>query len=161
MAMKNFLLMMIVVLFSFSAAAQHEGDTVLKHCPVFITDTSGYNNYFIEALPAMITVDKSKGILSVVVSQKDQYFSLFFGKKHFENKKYRIAANADSKNEVAAKYSFRAGDQVSYVTVTSGTVECNFNKETQLWTLKVEGLLSNYVGRSISYFKVRAELFIR
>jgi hypothetical protein len=161
MMMKIFLLTTMVILLSFSAKAQHEGDTVLKHCPVFITDTSGYNNYFIEALPAKISVDRARGILSVVVSQKDQYLSLFFGKKKLENKKYRIESNADSKNEVAVKYSFRSDGQVSYVTVTSGTVDCSFNKETQLWNLKVEGILSNYVGRSTSYFKVKADLFIR
>lgn len=158
---RNFLFTILIVSFSFSAAAQREGDTVLKRCPVFITDTSGYNNYFIEALPATITVDKSHGILSVVVNQKDQYFSLFFGKKHLEEKKYRIESNADSKNEVAVKYSFRSDGQVSYVTVTSGTVDCSFNKETQLWNLKVDGILSNYVATSVSYFKVKANLFIR
>lgn len=146
---------------SITAVAQQEGDTALRRCPVFITDTGGYNNYFIEALPAKIVVDWSKGILSVVVSQKDQFFSLFFGKKHLENRTYRIVSNADSKKEVAVKYSFRSDDQVSYVTVTSGTVECSFNKETKLWNLKVNGILSNYVGRSTSYFKVKANLFIR
>lgn len=161
MVVKKFLLTALIVSVSFAAAAQHEGDTVLRRCPVFITDTSGYNNYFIEALPAKITVDRSKGILSVVVSQKDQYLSLFFGKKRLENKKYRIESNADSKNEVAAKYSFRSDDQVSFVTVTSGTVDCSFDKETQLWNLKVDGILSNYVGRSVSYFKVKANLYIR
>ncbi|HVT84923.1 MAG TPA: hypothetical protein VHD35_06955 [Chitinophagaceae bacterium] len=161
MVIRNFLLTTLIVLLSIAVAAQRDGDTVLKHCPVFITDTSGYNNYFIEALPATITVDKSKGILSVVISQKDQYLSLFFGKKRLENKKYRIESNADSKSEVAVKYSFRSDGQVSYVTVTSGTVDCSFNKETQLWNLKVDGILSNYVGRSVSYFKVKANLYIR
>lgn len=161
MVVRNFLLTALIISVSLAAAAQHEGDTVLKRCPVFITDTSGYNNYFIEALPAKITVDKSHGILSVVVNQKDQYLSLFFGKKRLENKKYLIESNADSKNEVAVKYSFRADDQVSFVTVTSGTVDCSFNKETQLWNLKVDGILSNYVGRSVSYFKVKANLYVK
>lgn len=159
--MKSFFLVTAIVSLSFSASAQREGDTLLKRCPVFITDTGGYNNYFIEALPSKINVDWSKGILSVVVSQKDQFLSLFFGKKHLENRTYRIESSADSKREVAVKYSFKSDDQVSYVTVTSGTVECSFDKQTQLWKLKVDGLLSNYVGRSISYFKVKATLFIR
>lgn len=161
MVVRNILLTALIISVSLAAAAQHEGDTVLKRCPVFITDTSGYNNYFIEALPAKITVDKSHGILSVVVNQKDQYLSLFFGKKRLENKKYIIESNADSKNEVAVKYSFRSDDQVSYVTVSSGTVDCSFNKETQLWNLKVDGILSNYVGRSVSYFKVKANLYVK
>ncbi|MBS1920725.1 MAG: hypothetical protein JST17_10770 [Bacteroidetes bacterium] len=158
--MKHLFFVFLVLVISISVFAQREGDTVLKHCPVFITDTAGYNNYFIEALPATITVDKSKGILSVVVSQKDQFFSLFFGKRKLENRKYIIKSNADSKREVAARYSFRSDGQVSYVTVTSGTVECSFNKESQLWNLKVVGVISNYVGRSISYFNVKAILFI-
>ncbi|HYM94010.1 MAG TPA: hypothetical protein VET23_07715 [Chitinophagaceae bacterium] len=161
MAKRSLFLGIIVISFSIPGFSQHEGDTLLKRCPVYITDTSGYNNYFLEFQPSKITVDKSKGELSVIVTQKDQYFSLFFGKKHLENKKYRIEANADSKNEVAAKYSFRSDDQVSYVVVTSGTVECNFNKDTKLWNIKVNGLLSNYVGRSTSYFKVRADFYIR
>lgn len=158
--MKHLFFVFLVLVISISVFAQREGDTVLKHCPVFITDTAGYNNYFIEALPATITVDKSKGILSVVVSQKDQFFSLFFGKRKLENRKYIIKSNADSKREVAARYSFRSDGQVSYVTVTSGTVECSFNKESQLWNLKVVGVISNYVGRSISNFNVKAILFI-
>ncbi len=158
--MKIFFLVMIIVA-SLSSSAQHEGDTVLKRCPVYITDTAGYNNYFLEFQPATIKVDKSKGELSVVVQQKDQFLSLFFGKKHLENRKYKIETNADSKKEVAVKYSFRSGDQVSYVQVTSGTVESSFNKETKLWNIKVNGLLSNYVGRTTSYFKVRADLYIK
>lgn len=159
---KRFILPSIIgILFSFSSLAQHEGDTTLKRCPVYITDTAGYNNYFLEFQPATITVDKVKGELSVVVSQRDQFFSLFFGKKKLENKKYKIEANADSKNEVAAKYSFRSDGQVSYVTVTSGTIDCSFDEEKQLWNLKVNGTLSNYVGRSISYFRVKADLYVR
>lgn len=161
MAKRFFLGTILLVSFSIAASAQEEGDTTFKHCPVYITDTAGYNNYFIEALPATITVDKSKGMLSIVVNQKDQYFSLFFGKKHLEDKKYRIETNADSKNEVAVKYSFRSDGQVSYVNVDSGTVESSFDKDTDLWNLKVDGILKNYVGRSISYFKVKANLYFR
>ena len=157
----RFLALIMVFAFSLSVTAQKEMDTVVKRCPVFITDTSGYNNYFLEFQPATIKVDKAKGILSIVVEQRDQLFSLFFGKTHLENRKYKIESNADSKKEVAAKYSFRSGDQVSYVTVTSGTVEAIFNKETNLWNIKVNGILSNYVGRSTSYFKVRADFYIR
>lgn len=154
-----FLVFFITVsIFSF---AQQEGDTILKRCPVYITDTANYNNYFLEFQPATIKVDRVKGNLTIVIQQRDQYFSLFFGKKRLENKDYRIEKNADSKNEVAAKYSFRSGDQVSYVQMTSGTVKTNFNDTTKLWNVKVNGLLSNYVGRSISYFKVRADFNIR
>ena len=155
------LFLLTLTLISCSLSAQKEGDTVLKRCPVYITDTSGYNNYFLEFQPATIHVDKAKGDLSIVVEQRDQLFSLFFGKKHLENQTYKIKSSAKKNNEVAAKYSFRVGAQVSYVTVTSGTVETKFDKETNLWNIKVDGILSNMVGRGISYFKVKADFYIR
>ena len=159
--MMRTLFLIILTTISFSVSAQKEMDTIVKRCPVYITDTSGYNNYFLEFQPATIRVDKAKGDLSIVVEQRDQFFSLFFGKTHLENRIYKIKTNAKSNKEVAAKYSFRAGDQVSYVTVTSGTVETNFNKETKLWNVKVNGILSNLVGRGVSYFKVKADFYIK
>lgn len=157
----RFFFLFIIIMNSFFATAQIEKDTVVKRCPIYITDTAGYNNYFLEFQPATIKVDRVKGDLTIVVQQKDQFFSLFFGVKHLENKQYKIRANARSKSEVAAKYSFRSGDDVSYVTVTSGSVETGFDKTKNLWNIKVNGLLSNYIGRSISYFKVRADFFIQ
>lgn len=159
--MMRIIFLSVLIAVSFSVSAQKEMDTVVKRCPVYITDTTGYNNYFLEFQPATIRIDRAKGDLQIVVEQKDQFFSLFFGKKHLENRLYKIKSNAKSNKEVAAKYSFRSGDQVSYVTVTSGTIETIFNKETKLWNIKVNGLLSNYVGRNISYFKVKADFFIR
>ena len=150
-----------MIFISCSAIAQKEMDTTVKRCPVFITDTSGYNNYFLEFQPATIRVERVKGNLNIVVQQKDQFFSLFFGIKHLEEKKYKIQTNARSKSEVAAKYSFRSGNEVSYVTVTSGNVEASFSKKTNLWNIKINGLLSNYVGRSISYFKMKADFYIQ
>ena len=154
-------ILLTLTLFSFSVSAQKEMDTLVKRCPVYITDTTGYNNYFLEFQPATIHVDKAKGDLSIVIEQRDQFFSLFFGKKHLENQVYKIKSSAKKNNEVAAKYSFRAGAQVSYVTVTSGTVETSYDKETNLWNVKVDGILSNMVGRGISYFKVKADFYIR
>ena len=154
-------LVIILIVFSFSVSAQKEMDTVMNRCPVYITDTTGYNNYFLEFQPATIHIDKAKGELSVVVEQKDQFFSMFFGKKHLENKVYKIKSSAKKNNEVAAKYSFKSGDQVSYVIVTSGTIETNFNKETRLWNIKVNGILSNFVGTGVSYFKVKADFNIK
>lgn len=159
--MRIVILFISVILISFSVSAQKEMDTVVKRCPVYITDTTGYNNYFLEFQPATIRVDKAKGDLSVVVEQKDQFFSLFFGKTHLENRIYKIKSSAKKNSEVAAKYSFKSGDQVSYVIVTSGTIETNFNKETKLWNIKVNGILSNFVGTGVSYFKVKADFYIR
>ena len=155
------LISFLLISISFFASAQKEMDTTVKRCPVYITDTTGYNNYFLEFQPATIRVDVAKGDLSIIVEQRDKFFSMFFGKKHLENKVYKIKSSAKKNNEVAAKYSFRSGDQVSYVTVTSGTIETIFNKETRLWNVKVNGILSNFVGRGISYFKVRADFYIK
>ena len=159
--MRIYVLTIIFISCSVSVSAQKEMDTLLARCPVYITDTTGYNNYFLEFQPATIRVDKAKGDLSIVIEQREQLFSLFFGKKHFENRIYKIKSSAKKNSEVAAKYSFRAGGQVSYVTVTSGTVETKYNEETKLWNVKVDGILSNYVGRNISYFKVKADFYLR
>src|SRR5690242_11589697 len=101
--MKRVILIISVILVSISVFAQKEMDTVVKRCPIYITDTSGYNNYFLEFQPATIHIDKAKGDLSVVVEQRDQFFSMFFGKKHLENKVYKIKSSAKKNNEVAAK----------------------------------------------------------
>jgi hypothetical protein len=159
--MKGILLLILAGSISFSVSGQKEMDTTFKRCPVYITDTSGYNNYFLEFQPAIIRISRVKGDLNIVIEQKDQFFSMFFGKKKLENKVYKIKANAKKNSEVAAKYSFRSGDQVSYVTVTSGTIETSFNKEARTWNIKVNGILSNYVGRNISYFKVKADFNIK
>ena len=159
--MRIVMLAVSLIVFSFSVSAQKEMDTIVKRCPVYLTDTSGYNNYFLEYQPATIRIDKAKGDLSVVIEQRDQFFSLFFGKKHLENTVYKIKSSAKKNSEVAAKYSFKSGDQVSYVTVTSGTVETSFNKETKLWNIKVNGILSNFVGTGVSYFKVKADFYIK
>ena len=145
---------------SLSAAAQKDKTTVLEICPVFITDTVSSNNFFIEFQPSTIKVYRSKGGLVVRIEQKEQFFTLLFNKNNLKNSKYKVDSYANSKKEVAAKYSFRIGSQVSYVNMTSGAVETNFNKETSLWHIKVNGLLSNYIGPSVTYFKVKAEFYI-
>lgn len=64
-------------------------------------------------------------------------------------------------NEILAKYSFRSGDQVSYVDVSSGTVESIYDKEKSLWHLKVNGMIANLVERSVTYYKVRTDFYIK
>ncbi len=140
--------------------AQQERDTMLSRCPVFITDTASSNNFFIEARPCTLKVYRSHGDLVIEVDQKDQLFTIFFGDKRLKNTKYKIAVNP-SGSQLAAKYSFRSGDQVSYVSVSSGTVESSFDKEKELWHLKVNGLIANMVERSVTYYKVRSDLYIR
>jgi len=141
--------------------AQAERDTVLKRCPIFITDTVSSNNFFIEALPATLKVERIKGDLAVVIQQKDQFFTIFFGERKLRSGKYNIKPNADSKHEVIAKYSFRSGDQVSYINLANGTIESSFDKTKDLWHLKISGMIANLVDRSVSYYRVRGELYLK
>ena len=154
----RFLIMGII--FSLSAAAQQERDTTLNNCPVFITDSVSSNNFFMEQQPSIIKVYRSKGNLTITVEQRDQFFTLLFNGKRLANKKYKIGVNTRSETGVIAKYSFRLGQQVSYVNVTGGSVEASFDKKTKYWNIKVAGLLSNYVGQTVTYFKVKADFFI-
>lgn len=152
--------MRVVILFfvmicSLPVLAQQERDTIYKRCPLYITDTVSKNNFFIEGLPATITVDRVKGDLKIIIRQKDQFFTIFFSDKRLKNTKYKIGG------DVSAKYSFRSGDQVSYVDVSSGTVETSFDKEKKLWRVKVNGMIANLVERSVTYYKVRSDFSVR
>lgn len=150
-----------VMLSALSVTAQVSRDTVLSRCPVFITDTVSSNNFFIEARPATLKVHRTYGDLTVVVEQKDQFFTLLFRDKKLKTGKYKINVNPDGRGELAAKYSFRSGDQVSYVNVSSGTIEVTYDKEKKLWKLKVNGMIANLVERTVSYYKVRADLALK
>ena len=157
--MKIFFLF-IILFSSLIVSAQKERETVLTSCPVSITDSVSSNNFFLQHQPATVKVYRAKGDLTIVIEQRDQFFTILFGVKNLENKKYKISAKPGSKKEILAKYSFKSGDQVSYVNMTSGTVETNYNKQTKLWNIRVDGLLANFVGQTVTYFKVRAELFV-
>lgn len=157
--MRTFFLTLITFI-SISAFAQQEMDTVYRRCPIFITDTITANNFFLEGLPATLTVDRVKDNLTVTVRQKDQFFTIFFSDKKLKTGKYNIAVNP-GKHGVAAKYSFRSGDQVSYVNVSSGTIDVSFDDAKGLWLLKVKGLIANLVGRSISYYSAKANLYFK
>jgi len=147
--------LVIFLMVSFIGNAQEERDTALSRCPVFITDTITSNNFFIEAKPCILKVYRSKGNLTVVVEQKDQYFTLLFTDRKLKNSKYKIG------RDLRAKYSFRSGDQVSYVDVANGTVDVMYDEELKVWKLKVNGLIANLVERTITYYKVRADLKLK
>jgi hypothetical protein len=153
--------LVILLLISLVASAQEERDTTLRRCPVFITDTVTSNNFFIEGLSCTIKVYRLKGNLTVVLQQRDQYFTIFFNIKKLKSTNYKIKVGANNHNEVASKYSFRSGDQVSYVNVASGTVETSFDKEKDHWHIKVNGMLPNMVERSVTYYKVRSDFYIK
>ena len=141
--------------------AQEERDTLLSRCPVYITDTVTSNNFFLEFQPSTIKVYRVKGDLTIAVQQRDQFFTLFFNDKKLKNEKYKIIKGANNNSEVAAKYSFRSGQQVSYVDVSRGTVESSFDKEKDMWHLKVNGMIANLVERNVTWYRVRADLYIR
>ncbi len=151
----------VVMMFSLSVTAQIERDTTLSRCPVFIIDTVSGNNYFNEARSAILKVYRVKGDLVIAIEQKDQTFTLFFKDKRLKYSKYKIQTNPDTRNEIAAKYSFRIGDQVSYLNVSSGTVEVLYDKVKEQWGLKLNGLLANYLERSVSFYKVKANFVVK
>ncbi len=151
----------LVLLISVPSLAQQERDTVLSRCPVFITDTATSNNFFIEARPATLKVYRVKGDLTIVVEQKDQFFTMFFRGGKLKNNTYKITLSPDSRNDLAAKYSFRSGEQVSYVNVANGTVQTTWDKEKKIWKVKVNGLIANLVERTVSYYKVKADFTIK
>ena len=151
--------LLIILLISTSVFAQQERDTVLKRCPVAITDTVSSNNFFIEALPATLKVYRVKGKLTIQVQQKEQFFTVFFHDKKLRNTTYDIAIGSRSRSEVEATYSFKSGEQVSYINVSSGKLEASYDKEKKRWRVKVNGLIANLVDRSVTYYRARTELF--
>ena len=151
----------VVMMFSLSVAAQIERDTTLSRCPVFIIDTVSGNNFFNNARSAILKVYRVKGNLTIAIEQKDQTFTLFFRDKRLKSTKYKIQTYADGRNEIIAKYTFSIGDQVSYISVSSGIVEVLFDKEKGLWMIKMTGLIANYSGSSVSNYKVRANFSIK
>ena len=157
----KFLILAATILGSVCAHAQEERDTTLKRCPIFITDTVSNNNFFIEGRPATVKVYRAKGDLTVVIEQKDQFFTIFFNERKLTDGLYKIAVNSRKNTQVAAKYSFRSGDQVSYVNVSSGTLDVKFDEAKQHWHLKLNGLIANIVERSVSYYRTKADFFIK
>jgi hypothetical protein len=160
MAMRIFFLFLCMVI-SVIVSAQEERDTLLNRCPIYITDTVSSNNFFLEFQPSIIKVYRVKGDLTISIQQRDQLFTLFFNDKKLKNEKYRIIKGANNNDEVAAKYSFRSGQQVSYVDVAKGIIESSFDKEKDMWHLKVSGMIANLVERNVTWYRVKADFYIR
>lgn len=152
--------LIIGIAISSLVSAQEERDTVLKRCPVFIIDTLTSNNFFLEFQPATIRVYRSRGKLTILIQQKDQFFTIFFKDNRLKNDKYKIVTSEPHKDEVEAKYSFRSGTTASYVSVSKGYVESVFDKEKDLWRIQVNGLLSNIAANTVSWYKVKADFYI-
>ena len=157
----RFLFLVIVFAFSLPAFSQQERDTVLKRCPVAITDTVSVNNFFIEALPATLKVYRVRGKLTIQVQQKDQFFTIFFHDKKLRNTSYNIEMGSRGRSEVEITYSFKSGDQASYINVSSGKLESSFDKAKGMWPIKVNGMITNLVERSVTYYKAKADLWVK
>jgi hypothetical protein len=141
--------------------AQVSRDTTLNRCPVAITDTVSQNNYFIEARPCILKVYRVKGDLTVVVEQREQYFSLFFHDKRLRATTYDIEPGSKGRNEVESTYSFKSGDQVAYINLADGKIQCVFDKVKKVWNLKITGTITNMTDRSLTYYRVKADLVLK
>ena len=152
---------LITLIYSISSHGQEIRDTVLKQCPVFITDTVSSNNFFIEGLPVTLRVYRVKGELTVQFQQRDQYFTIFFHTKKLKNRNYIIDDGSHKRKEVEVAYSFKSGDQVSFISLSTGRLEVLFDQEKNMWNMKVNGLIKNMVERSVTYYKARADFYIK
>lgn len=153
--------MLAAIVLSVSAKAQVSRDTILNRCPVAITDTVSNNNYFISARPATLKVYRVKGDLTIVVEQKEQYFSLFFHEKRLRSTTYKIEPGSKGRGDVEGSYSFKSGDQVAFIPIANGSVQCTFDKEKKIWNLKILGMITNMSERSLTYYRVKADLVVK
>jgi hypothetical protein len=158
------ILFIAVLLVSSSAFSQHEGDSVYKRCPVAVKDTATGNDYFIEHQPATVKTYRNKGNYTIVIEQRNQFFTMFFRVRGFSTKrksKYTISTDATSNGELSAKYSFRSGESVAFIDVSSGKVETSYDKATKLWRIKLTGLIANMGDTRVTYFKATADFYIK
>lgn len=155
------LLLVMTLFFCLHSGAQSKQDTVLRRCPVFITDTASSNNFFIEGMACTLRVYRVKGDLTVQIQQRDQYFALYFHIKRLKNKVYEIDDGSRKRKEVEAAYFFKSGDQVSFIGVNKGKLEVSFDKEKDMWHLVVNGTIRNMVERSVTYYRVKSDFYIK
>lgn len=141
--------------------SQQTRDTTLSRCPIFITDTITGNNFFIEGRNCILKVYKLNNNLRIQIEQKDQFFTLIFNIGKLKSTKYDIRVGSTSRGDVAAKYSFKSGDQVSYIDVVKGAVTTKYNKEKKMWQVNVDGLIADLGERGVSYYKAKADFWIK
>ena len=151
----------ISMILSLHCFSQREKDSIYTTCPVAITDTLTGNNYFIERQPAKVKTYRNKGDFTIVIEQKNQFFTMFFHTKHLSSKgRYDIEVGEAGRNDVTAKYSFRSGESVAFIDVSSGKVETSYDKTSKLWHIKVNGLVANMGETKVTYFKAKADFYI-
>ncbi|MEN9547517.1 MAG: hypothetical protein RIR12_108 [Bacteroidota bacterium] len=155
------LFFLLFLFYSFASYSQQTRDTALSRCPVYITDTVTGNNFFIEARPCIVKVYKSGANLRIVVEQKDQFLTILFNTGKLKAKKYTIKVGSTANDEVGVKYSFKSGEQVSYIDLINGSVLAKFDKAKKLWQINTNGLIADQADRGVSYYKVKAELWIK
>jgi hypothetical protein len=157
----RYILFSVCLFVTVSGFSQVSRDTVLLRCPVFITDTVSGNNFFIEARPATLKVYRVRGDLTIVIEQRDQFFSLFFHEKRLRNTTYDIEPGSKSRGEVEVAYSFKSGDQVAFINVSGGKIESSYDKVKKIWKVKVNGIITNMSDRTVSYYRARAEFIVK
>jgi hypothetical protein len=159
--MRYFIFLLITIASSYTVQAQQERDTTLSRCPVAVTDTVSSNNFFIEARPALLKVYRVRGKLTIRVEQRDQYFTILFHSKRLKNTTYDIEPGSKARSEVESTYSFRSGDQVAYIVLSGGTIQTSFDKTKNMWRVKVNGKITNLADRTLSYYRVKADLWVK
>lgn len=155
-------LILLSLLFSSLASyAQREGDSLYSTCPVAVLDTVTGNNYFISHQPATVKAYKAHGDFVVVVEQKNQFLTMYFHSRFKHKKKYQISLDDAGRKEMSAKYSFRSGESVAFIDVSSGVAETTYDKTTKLWHVVLTGLIANMGDTRVTYFKAKADFYIK
>ncbi|MBI5857433.1 MAG: hypothetical protein HZB42_07260 [Sphingobacteriales bacterium] len=158
----RFLIILVTILASLPAISQKDGDSTYSRCPVSLTDTTTGNNYFIEHLPAKVKTYRNHGNFTVVIEQKSQFLTIFFNSRKLSSKgKYSISVGESGRGDVTAKYSFKSGESVAYLDVSSGKVETSYDKASKLYHVTLVGLVANMGDTKVTYFKIKSDLFLR
>ena len=153
------LIVFSLLLISVSSYAQREGDSLYARCPVAVLDTASGNNYFIMHQPATVKAYRAHGDFVIVVEQKNQFFTMYFHSRNMRSKKkYSIEIDG---GDLSVKYSFRSGESVAFIDVSSGTAITTYDKTTKLWHVVVDGLIASMGDTRVSYFKAKADLYIK
>src|SRR5205085_5429492 len=101
------------------------------------------------------------GDFVIVGEQKGQYLTLMFHTRNLRSKKkYKISLD-DGRSELSAKYSFRSGESVAFIDVSSGYVETTYDKITKLWHIVINGLIANMGDTRVTYFKAKGDFYIK
>ncbi len=155
------LILLSLLFISLASNAQREGDSLYARCPVSVLDTVTGNNYFILHQPATVKSYKAHGDFVVVVEQKGQFITMYFHSRFKHKKKYEISLDDAGRKDMSAKYSFRSGESVAFIDISSGSAETTYDKTTKLWHVVLSGLIASMGDTRVSYFKAKADFYIK